>query len=136
MFTLTDAEFAGFQMLPEADLADLAVELDMVPEAEIDARSLLSELVVRILERASAEGLPFSKYDQEDLEGLPQDHRAALAKAMGWPNDVKSMLKQGGKIYKDYQKNRRNSQVAIMLPLLLGAVARHAYEKDSLQSDV
>jgi len=132
MFTLTDAEFAGFQMLPEADLADLAVELDMVPEAEIDARSLLAELVVRILERGKSQGLPFSKYDKEDLESLPEPHRLALAKAMGWPSDVKAMLKNGGKIYKDYQKNRRNSQVAIMLPLLIGAVARHAYEKDSL----
>jgi hypothetical protein len=129
MFTLSDSEFAGFQMLPEADLADLAVELEVVPEAEIDARGLLADLVVRIFDRAQSEGLPFSKYDRDDLEALPEAHRKALAAAMGWPNDVKGMLKQGGKIYKEYRKLRRNSQVAVMLPLLIGAVARHAYEK-------
>jgi hypothetical protein len=129
MFTLSDSEFAGFQMLPEADLADLAVELEVVPEAEIDARGLLSELVVRILERAQTEGLPFSKYDREDLEALPDSHRKALAQAMGWPDDVKGLLKQGAKVYKEYRKIQRNSQVAVMLPLLIGAVARHAYEK-------
>jgi hypothetical protein len=129
MFTLSDTEFAGFQMLPEADLADLAVELEIVPESDIDARGLLSALVVRILERAKSDGLPFSKYDRDDLEALPEHHRKALADAMGWPTEIKSMLKQGGKVYKEYRKVRRNSQVAVMLPLLLGAVARHAYEK-------
>lgn len=129
MFTLSDSEFAGFQMLPEADLADLAVELEVVPEAEIDARGLLSDLVVRIFDRAQSEGLPFSKYDRDDLEALPETHRKALAAAMGWPNDVNGMLKQGGKIYKEYRKTHINSQVAVMLPLLIGAVARHAYEK-------
>jgi hypothetical protein len=129
MFTLTDAEFAGFQMLPEADLADLAVELEVVPASEIDARGLLGELVIRILERAKTEGLPFSKWDKEDLESLPQEHLRALASAMNWPSDIESLLKLGGKVYKEYRKTRRNSQVAIMLPLLLGALARHAYEK-------
>ena len=129
MFTLSDTEFAGLALLPEADLADLAVELDMVPEAEIDARGLLAELVDRILDRAVSEGLPFSKYDADDLKELPEHHFAALANKMGWPADVNAFLKIGGKIYKEYQKTRRNSQVAIMLPMLLPALARHAYEK-------
>jgi uncharacterized protein (DUF3820 family) len=129
LFTLSDSEFQPLRLLPEADIADLAVELDMVPEAEIDARGLLSELVGRILDRAVDEGLPFSKYDADDLRDLPEEHFRALADKMGWPADVPAFLKLGGKIYKEYQKTRRNSQVAIMLPLLLPALARHAYEK-------
>ena len=129
LFTLSDSEFQPLQLLPEADIADLAVELDMVPEAEIDAHGLLSVLVERILDRAVDEGLPFSKYDADDLKDLPEEHFKALADKMGWPADVSAFLKQGGKIYKEYQKSRRNSQVAIMLPLLLPALARHAYEK-------
>ena len=129
MFTLSDSEFQPLQLLPEADIADLAVELDMVPEAEIDAHGLLSVLVERILDRAVDEGLPFSKYDADDLKDLPEEHFKALADKMGWPADVSAFLKQGWKIYKEYQKSRRNSQVAIMLPLLLPALARHAYEK-------
>ena len=129
MFTLSDEEFAALALLPESDLADLAVELDQIPAAEIDARSLLADLVTRILERASSEGLPFSKYDKEDLNELPKDHFTALATAMNWPDNVDAFLKKGGKIYKEYQKSRPNSQVAIMLPLLLRPLARHAYEK-------
>ena len=129
MFTLSDAEFASLALLPESDLADLAVELDQIPAAEINARALLEDLVTRILDRASDEGLPFSKYDKEDLTDLPREHFSALADAMGWPANVDAFLKKGGKIYKEYQKSRPNSQVAIMLPLLLRPLARHAYEK-------
>ena len=129
MFTLSDAEFAGFEMLPDSELADLAIELDMIPGAEIEPRRLLSDIIGRILDLAQAEGLPFSKYDQEDLENLPREHFQALARAMGWPENVNGFLKKGRKVYKYYQKHHRRSQVAIMLPLLLGALARHAYEK-------
>ena len=129
MFTLSDAEFAALALLPESDLADLAVELDQIPAAEINARELLEDLVTRILDRATNEGLPFSKFDKEDLNDLPAEHFRALAEAMGWPSNVDAFLKKGGKIYKEYQKSRPNSQVAIMLPLLLGPLARHAYEK-------
>jgi len=129
MFTLSDAEFAGFEMLPDSELADLAIELDMIPGSEIEARRLLSDIIGRILELAQAEGLPFSKYDREDLENLPGDHFRALARAMDWPEKVDGFLKKGRKVYKHYEKHRRRSQVAIMLPLLLGALARHAYEK-------
>jgi len=129
MFTLSDAEFAGFEMLPDSELADLAIELDMIPGSEIEARRLLSDIIGRILELAQAEGLPFSKYDREDLENLPGDHFRALARSMDWPEEVDGFLKKGRKVYKYYEKHRRRSQVAIMLPLLLGALARHAYEK-------
>ena len=116
-------------MLPDSELADLAIELDMIPGSEIKPKRLLSDIVGRILELAQAEGLPFSKYDREDIENLPKEHFQALAQAMNWPADIDGFLKKGRKVYKYYQKHRRRSQVAIMLPLLLGALARHAYEK-------
>ena len=49
MFTLSDAEFAGFEMLPDSELADLAIELDMIPGSEIEPKRLLSDIVGRIL---------------------------------------------------------------------------------------
>jgi hypothetical protein len=116
-------------MLPHADLADLAVELDVIPEAEIKPRELLSTLVVRLLMLGEREGLPFSKWDSEDLNELQTDHRRALALAMGWKPEVASMIKRGQKIYKIYKKERSKGQIAIMLPLLLKPLARHAYEK-------
>jgi hypothetical protein len=128
-FWLSDDEYQGLGLLPHAEMADLAVELDIMPDAEIKPRELMSNLVVRLLVLAEAEGLPFSKWDTEDLSELHLEHRDALATAMGWKSDVNLMIKKGQKIYKFYKKERSNSQIAIMLPLLLRPLARHAYEK-------
>ena len=106
-FWLNDSEYSIVALLPHADLADLAVELDVIPEAEIKPRDLLSNLVPRLLELASVEGLPLSKWDRDDLEALPDDHRAALARTIGCGSDVAAMLKAGKKVYKSYQKERK-----------------------------
>ncbi|MCB9758641.1 MAG: hypothetical protein H6739_02275 [Alphaproteobacteria bacterium] len=127
-FALTDAEYQPLELLAEVDLADLAIELDMIPDEVIDRRGLLDELVPRLLDRARAEGLPFSKYDADDLEELPTEHRAALARCMGWPAEVTAMLKAGGRVYKVYRKSRRNSQIPLLLPILLKPLARWADE--------
>ncbi|MED5372339.1 MAG: hypothetical protein VX899_15065 [Myxococcota bacterium] len=126
-FVLSDQEHQMMAFVSESDLVDLAVELDYVPEAQIDRVALLNALIPRILDLAEREGLPFSKYDADDIAELPQHHRAALANRMGWPADPSGMLKQGEKVYKRYRK-RRNSQVAVMLPMLISAVARCAHE--------
>ena len=128
-FWLSDNEYLGLGMLPHADLADLAVELGVIPEAEIKPRELLSTLVMRLLSLAESEGLPLSKWDKDDLTELPTEHREALAASMGWRPDVRDMLKRGQKIYKHYKKQRSRSQIAIMVPLLIKPLARHAYEK-------
>lgn len=127
-FSLSSEEAAQFAFVPVGDLVDLAVELDHVPDADINRLELLSELIPRLYERAQMHGLPFSKYDEEDLAELPRQHREALAEAMGWEGDVKSILKAGAKVYK---KIRKNSQVALLLPSLLRPLARHAAERGS-----
>lgn len=127
-FTLSSDEAALVAFVPVGDLVDLAVELDHVPDAEIERNELLGELIPRLFELAQRDGLPFSKYDADDLAELPSDHRAALADAMGWSADVKSMLKRGAKVYKTY-RDKKNSQVALLLPSLLKPLARHASER-------
>ena len=128
-FILSPAEAAQVAFVPVGDLVDLAVELDHIPAAEVERDELLSELIPRLFELAQRQGLPFSKYDAEDLSELPSEHRSALADAMGWGSDVKSMLKQGAKVYKTY-RDRKNSQVALLLPSLLKPLARHAAERN------
>ena len=103
----------------------------MVPAEVIDRRALLQEAVPRLLDLARREGLPFSKYDQDDLDELPEAHRRALARAMGCDESVDAMLKTGAKVYKNYRRNRKTSQVPLLLPLLLKPLARHAEESAS-----
>lgn len=128
MFVLRTHEIPGVEMIPEGDLASLAAELDLIPEEVIDRHALLEQLVPRLLDRARTEGLPFSRYDADDLERLPTIHRTALAAAMGWSGDVTAILKAGDRVYKTYRKARPHSQIPIFLPVLLPALARHAAE--------
>ncbi len=125
-FELLPSDVQTISLLPETDLADLAVDLDLIPEAEIDRPALLLEILPRLLDLAAREGLPFSRWDQEDLEALPVHHRTALAEIIGWPPDPASMLKAGAKVYKTYRKLRTRSQIPLMLPLLLPVLARFA----------
>lgn len=127
-FVLQESELGPLSLIPDVDLADLAVELDMVPEEVIDRRALLQDAVPRLLALARSEGLPFSKYDRDDLDELPDAHRRALARALGWDDSVDAMLKSGGKVYKSYRRSRKTSQVPLLLPLLLKPLARHADE--------
>ena len=128
-FTLSTEEAAQVAYVPVDDLVDLAVELDHIPDQDIDRMELLSDLIPRLYELAQREGLPFSKYDAEDLAELPHDHREALADALGCSADVASILRRGARVYKRYTKNKKNSQVALLLPCLLKPLARHAAER-------
>lgn len=128
-FTLSAEEAEQVAFVPVDDLVDLAVELDHIPDSDIDRNELLGDLIPRLYELAQREGLPFSKYDQEDLAELPSEHRAALADAMGWGPEVSAILKGGARVYKKYTKNNKNSQIALLLPCLLKPLARHAAER-------
>ncbi len=128
VFDLSHPELQIVSGISELDLVDLAVELDYVPEAQIDRAQLLANLIPRLVELAEKEGLPFSKYDLEDLVELPPHHRSALALRMGWDATPTAMLKKGQRVYRSYRNSRRNSQVAQLLPTLLPIVARCAHE--------
>ena len=125
-FDLYTADIEKLEFLPETDLADLAIDLDLIPEERIDRTQLMLKILPRLLNLAQKEGLPFSKWDLEDLAALPDAHRAALANVMGWPSDPKSMIKAGLKVFKIYRKTRSRSQIPLTLPLFLPALARFA----------
>ncbi len=124
-FQLTDEEYRLVEALPEEDLVDLAVELDIPVGEVIDRRSVLDLCVVAFGDLAAREGLPFSEYDRDDLEQLPAAHRAALARQLGVADNVKAILKAGRKLYKVYRRSRGRSQVPLVLPSLLGPVCRN-----------
>ncbi len=128
-FKLSPEELSHLELLPEADLAELAIEMDLIPEAEIDRRALVEALIPRLYEQAVGEGLPLSKYDRDDLVALPAADRRALAAAMGWPDDVDAMLKRAARVLRTYRKHRPKSQVRLLLPILLPALARYAREQ-------
>lgn len=126
--TLSPEETRMLANIPEADLIDLAAELDMAVPEEIQRVSLLEEIIERVAQLGRREGLPLSDYDRDDLEALPQQHQRALADLMGAPANIAGMLKSGKKVYKTYRKTKPNSQVALLLPMLLAPLARFAAE--------
>lgn len=129
-FALTDDEYRSLQNIPEIDLVHAAADLSIVPPAEIDIRELINRIIPAMVERAREEGLPFSKYDRDDLEDLDATERGAIAQLQGLSSSasVTTMLKAGQKVYKAYHKNRPNNPVALLLPTLLHVVARAAHE--------
>ncbi len=129
--SFTPAEQAVLQNIPEGDLVDLVAELDVAVPAVVVRDELLDLALGRIAQRARAEGLPFSKWDREDLEQLPAPHLQALARACGTDGSVDALMKTGAKVYKRYQKERPGSPVALLLPVLLAPLARRLAEERS-----
>lgn len=128
-FSLTTDERQTLQNMPEGDLADLAMEVAVVLDEVINRESLLLQILPRLVELGRQErGLPLSDYDLDDLTELPSAHRAALARALGWPEDPAGMVKHGKKVYKSYERSRPGSAVTLLLPALLRPLARFAAE--------
>ncbi len=122
---LTEKELALFENLPETELVDLAIELDIAVGEVIERAQLLSQAIAALAQRASDQGLPFSQYDLDDLAQLDPGHRRALARHIGAPDDPAAMIKAGRKVFKRYRRDAPNSQVPLLLPMLLPALARH-----------
>lgn len=125
----TASESAVLRNIPEGDLVDLVADLDVAVPAVIVRDELLVLALDRIAQRARAEGLPFSKWDREDLEALPAPHLQALARACGTAGTVDALMKSGARVYKRYQKERPGSAVALLLPVLLAPLARRLAEQ-------
>ncbi len=124
-FQLNDDEYRLVAGLPEEDLVDLAIELDIPVGEEMDRRWVYARCVESMADLAAREGLPFSEYDREDLQLLPDSQRRALAIRLGLPDDVNAIIKAGKKVYKVYNRHRKRSQVPLMLPSLLNPLCRH-----------
>lgn len=121
---LTEAELRLFAGIPEVELVDLAIELDIPVGEEIDRGQLLTRSLAALAELARREGLPLSPYDRDDLVGLDPAHRQALAQALGINAEPDALIKGGRRVYKRYQKHNPRSQVPLLLPMLLPALAR------------
>ena len=128
-FQLTAQEFQLTTGLPESDLVELAVELDIPVEASIQRRDLVAQCVAALAGLCAREGLPFSQWDRQDLEELSPAQRRALARQLGVTDSVKAILRSGKKVYKVYSKQRPRSQVALLLPILLTPLCRYLVER-------
>jgi hypothetical protein len=117
-----------FLNVPEGDLIDLAAELELSIPERIERNALIGSAIEALARLARREGLPFSDYDKVDLEELPPAHLAALAALIGSQPTVSAILKSGRKVYRTYRKTRTNSPVALMMPMLIGPLARYASE--------
>ena len=129
-FDFSEREWELLKGLPVRQIVELAADLEIVAPAEIDRRNLLSLCVPRIVARARVEGLPFSKYDREDLEALPPELLAAIAdlQQVRTPS-VNNVIRAGERVYRRYQNERPASPVAMCLPMMLTAVARATLEE-------
>lgn len=125
-FSLTPAELAVCENLPDDNIIELAAELNLLIPERISRSGLLSSSIARLAELARQEGLPFSRYDREDLEALPREHLRALAVMCGSRPTIDGVIKGGQKVYKIYTRQRPQSPVAMMLPMLLVPLARYA----------
>jgi hypothetical protein len=121
---LTDDEFDRLARLPEEDLVNLAIALDVSVPEHLDMRALLDLCAVAFCARGP---LPFSKYDADDLEALPPDLLAAIAALQGVRGSVSvaAVLKVGKVAYRPYETKTMHP-VPMMLPMMLHAVARAA----------
>ncbi len=127
-FEFTEAEYAPLANLPIEQLVDLAAELDVLAPENIDRKALLGECVVAMVSHAKRQGLPFSKYDREDLDALGPDDLLAIGRLQGLSGrvTVSAVLKRGLRVYKTFQNRRIDHPIPLMLPMLLTAVARAA----------
>jgi hypothetical protein len=127
---INDSEWSVLSNITDDTLVNMAADLSILVPSVIERRSLCDECVHAIVIRATDEGLPFSKYDLEDLEDLSPEGRAAIGRLQGLQPGAKAIdiLKAGQKIYRFYQKNRPDNPVAMMVPALLPVIARHASE--------
>ncbi|MBW2255181.1 MAG: hypothetical protein JRI25_11350 [Deltaproteobacteria bacterium] len=130
---VTDEEWAFLSAITEHDLVEMAVDLDILVPERIDARALVDRCILCILDRAREEGLPFSKYDREDLAAVPPIHLSAIARLQGLPShaSVDRILRVGQRVYRNYQKTRPANAVALLLPSLLPALSRIAATVDA-----
>jgi hypothetical protein len=131
--TITDEEWSFLSGIPEHDLVEMAIDLDILVPERIDARALMDRCILCVIDRARAEGLPFSKYDRDDLAALPPIHLAAIARLQGLSSgaSVDRILRVGQRVYRAYQKTRPDNAVALLLPSLLPALSRIAATMDA-----
>ena len=128
MSKLTDEEYLPLSTLPIETVVDLAAELDILAPENIDRRALLNTCITALVVHSRQHGLPFSKYDSEDLQALSSQDLQAIGRLQGLSGrvTVPAILRRGARVYRTYQSRRADHPIPLMLPMLLTAVARAA----------
>jgi hypothetical protein len=129
-FRLLDEEWALLTSLPVDDIVALAADLDVVIPHDVDRRELLERCIPLLFQLAEKEGLPFSKYDGPDLDELPAPHLTAIGRLLGIRGQVtvRAVLRIGQRKWRR-NKARTSEAIPMVLPVLLGPVARYASER-------
>lgn len=133
-FALTDAEWAGLATVADDDLVELLADMgSLLPAPPLDRRTILGGAVASIVAHGLAEGgLPFSKYDLDDLRALDAAGLAALARIQGLkpPATPEAILKVGERVYRQRARTHRTRDgFAFMIPILLAPIVRCAIER-------
>jgi hypothetical protein len=125
--SITDSEWTILQNMPEVDLVDLAIELDLRVPEQINHRQLWDQCLQAITELVGSHGLPLTQFNVPDLEDLEVSERAAIAQLTGLKGDasILAIIKAGSKIQKRVQRKKNITYLTIAIPLLLSAIARN-----------
>ncbi len=116
--------------IEEAEVASFCIELDLFPEDPFVIDDYIDAIFERLVERATTEGLPISKYDADDLSQFDARELAAFASALGVrvnPNhDAKAVI---GTLVSKMKRARKKlpsrSVIPLMLTYFLPALVRH-----------
>jgi hypothetical protein len=125
--SITNNEWTILQNMPEVDLVDLAIELDLRVPEQINHRQLWGQCLQAITELVGSHGLPLTQFNVPDLEDLEVSERAAIAQLTGLKGDasILAIIKAGSKIQKRVQRKKNITYLTIAIPLLLSAIARN-----------
>ena len=131
--SITESEWAILQNMPEVDLVELAIELDLRVPAKIDHRALWNQSLVAIVSFVQRHGLPLTKFNVADLEELKSIERAAIAQLLGLKRDasVAAIIRAGVKVHKRVIRKHNITYLTIAVPLLLAAIARNSFNANS-----
>lgn len=126
--SITDSEWTILKNMPEVDLVDLAIELDLLIPEQINHRQLWNQCLQAVTEFVGSHGLPLTQFNVPDLEDLQPSERTAIAQLAGLKGDpsILAIIKAGIKIQKRIQRKKNITYLIIAIPLLLSAIARNA----------
>ena len=125
----TAEERAILANMPEDDIVELAAELGVTVPGVIRREELMERVIAELARHIRIHGLPLSKWDEEDLRALSPTEVAGLAQLVGVSATVADLMKAGKRAYKAYSKRSVGSPIPLMVPTLLGPLARFASQQ-------
>ena len=125
--SITESEWAVLQNMPELDLVELAIELDLRVPAKIDHRALWDQSLNVIVEFVRQHGVPLTKFNVSDLEELKEIERTAIAQLLGLKEGapISAIIRAGVRVQKRLKRKQNITYLTIAIPLLLSAIARN-----------